>query len=261
LSTAKNAHDGGIIKIKYSSFFDTLVTAGNTDNSIKLWSMKNNNLFNVADFRGHKQRILDFDFIPEKKLVISADKEGHVRVWDPYNKDKQELQDLSVKGISSLIYISKETIVFMGKSNGEIAIHTLTAKVILNVDPRHTFEAHDNGIPCMIWCDAKNLLVTGGQDANIKIWSYRKTTGTCELYHNCKVGRETIRSLVLVQDDYVISTNGTKKLRVWNINDGLQSTMTDGPDNNGGALAYVKEKPYILGVFNNKLGVWIDLKD
>jgi hypothetical protein len=257
INTVKTAHDGGVIKIKYSAVFDALITTGN-DHRIKLWSLKGNNPMVQADFKGHKERIFDFDVIPDKKLIISGDQEGHLKIWDPF---KDEKQDLHLKVIiSSVLYVAREQTVFVGKSNGEIANYAVTARGSLNNEPRNTvIGAHKKGIPCMVWCDAKELLITGGQDAFIKIWEWK--AGRLDHKSDCKIGNESIRSLILVGDDYVLSTNGSKKLRVWNTNNGSHLSNIDGPDNNGGALCYIKEKTYVVGVFNNKLGVWMDLKD
>jgi WD40 repeat protein len=80
LEKEKNTHNQ-ICDILYNSRHDEIITAhGFCSNSINVWKKKS--LLKLAEFQGHKQRVLDMAFSPDKNLLVSASSDSSIRFWE-----------------------------------------------------------------------------------------------------------------------------------------------------------------------------------
>ena len=253
----EHIHDNGVSKIKYNNELNILVTSG-YDSKVNVWKVENNKLKKESQFTGHKERIFDFDVIGDKKLVISGDKDGQLKIWDPFTGAEKQKMSLNM-AIMSLIYGQREKAVFVGKGNGEISVYNVDEKGFLISPADHVIEAYKTGIPSLAWIDDKSILISGGQNGIVKLWSYNKAKGI-NLLFTCKACSDSIRSLASIDDDYFLCSYGMKKVKVFSIANGTLVHTLEGVDNNAGTICYIKDKPYIIIVFNKKLGVWVSIK-
>jgi WD40 repeat protein len=77
-----------------------------------------------------------------------------------------------------------------------------------------TCEEHDGSINCMDVSDDGSVLVTGGDDSTIRLWTAKTDHVECI---GVLEGHEDYITSVVVEDNFIVSTSADKSIRKWNI--------------------------------------------
>ncbi|PKR81667.1 hypothetical protein CW751_03835 [Brumimicrobium salinarum] len=157
----------------------------------------------------HKFAVFSLTYCPHKEIFYSGDKEGYLCVWKsktfellitlPFNCGK--IRDISISEKGEFIAIC-----------GQDGIIRILETEFFNVI--HEFKAHKDGVNCAIFNE--EILYTGGKDAHIKKWNWRKE----ELLLNIPAHNYAVYDLALLNNkEVLISVSFDKSIKVWNAND------------------------------------------
>ena len=121
--------------------------------------------------------ILDLKFSKNNNLLFTANSDYSYTIFDLIKNSKNKIylytaeeKELKNKITNDIIEIDKsEQKIFFGTNDGNIYVHDLNnQKNILSIN-----KAHEYGIWSIKLLDDQNTIITGGEDAKIKIWDIR----------------------------------------------------------------------------------------
>ncbi|KLO13353.1 coatomer subunit alpha-2 [Schizopora paradoxa] len=155
------------------------------DQTIRIWNSTSRNC--IAILTGHSHYIMSAFFHPKDDLVVSASMDQTVRVWD----------------ISGLRKNTPST-----APGGFELDNFSTVKYVL--------EGHDRGVNWAVFHPTRPLIVSAGDDRQIKLWRMSETRAwevdTCRGHFN-----NVSAALFHPKHDLIISCGEDKTIRVWDM--------------------------------------------
>ncbi|EDO16071.1 hypothetical protein Kpol_1016p11 [Vanderwaltozyma polyspora DSM 70294] len=143
LSALKNAHENNITCLDFDEPFGTLYSAGQLDNTIKVWDLSSSKF--IGSFNAHLSTINCMQLDTQQQIIISGGRDSLVRLWDI-----KKFQDYSTNYNDIENYYEETNCIF-------------------------ECDSHSDEISSISY-DNFNLL-TGSQDKTIKHWDL--ITGKC----------------------------------------------------------------------------------
>ena len=140
--------------------------------------------------------ILDIKFSKDNSLIFTANSDYSYTIFNIKNNSQNkryliENNEEKLKITNDVIEIdTKEEKIFLGANDGQIFIEDLaTQKNILSIP-----NAHDYGI-WSIYLFNENTFLSGGEDAQIKLWDIRSKEGNIE-FNNKKSNNKSYQSSI-----------------------------------------------------------------
>ena len=148
--------------------------------------------------------ILDIKFSKKNNLILTSNSDYSYTIFDLiknsrnkiylYNTEEKELKNRITNDVIELS--NSEEKIFFGTNDGNIYIHDLeNQKNILTIN-----KAHEYGIWSIKLLDKENIIITGGEDAKIKLWDIR-TKPTQENKLNDKSYQSSINYIDILKCD------------------------------------------------------------
>ena len=143
--------------------------------------------------------ILDIKFSKDNNSIFTANSDYSYTIFNLKNNNKskiyldnQNINEEKKKITNDVIEInSKEEKLFLGANDGDIYIDDLqTSKNLL-----HIKKAHEYGIWSIHLLDNENIFLSGGEDAQIRIWDIRCEEGI-NSYTNINKNNKTYQSSI-----------------------------------------------------------------
>ncbi|MEX2484996.1 MAG: caspase family protein [Brumimicrobium sp.] len=128
----------------------------------------------IKQFIGHSKTISDFLFIENGKKIITASRDGTVKIWDFYSGmliDK--VSSVNNASILSVCYNQSKRQLYFGAADRKIYVYNTIERAIT-----HSFEAHQGGVNYLSLLDGGNTLVSKSTEGDIKFWELKNGTPT-----------------------------------------------------------------------------------
>lgn len=150
----------------------------------------------MAILTGHSHYVMSASFHPDEDLILSASLDHSVRVWDfSALKEKCRKYQSGPAG---------------GMNNNELLMGA-------EVEVKHILEGHDKGVNWAAFHPSRNLIASGADDKNIKLWRISGSKGwemDTLRGHNNNVSCAAFHPKLEV----LISNSEDKSLKIWDLN-------------------------------------------
>ena len=230
-------HQGSVNDIAFNPKDSNLFVSVGDDGKIKLWNIRNKT-FSIIGTRQGRVRAVAFN--PNGETVAVGGDGKSLRLWNikTINEKSRMLgfgdeDDVGVGCITSIAF-NQGTIV----TSSAMAFYPFRETLEiwdLNLEkiesPTFTIEAHEFSTYSVVLSFDSNLLISGGDDANIKLWNpsngnlitkfighQRDTQGYKNRCHS-EDGYKSISSLAFSPNDqFIVSGGSDKTVRLWSVN-------------------------------------------
>lgn len=157
----------------------------------------------------HKVSVFSLSHNPKKNHFYSGDREGVFCVWDDASFDLLLTYPLNCGKIRQISMDDKGELIAVCGQDGYMRIFETEY-----FNQITEFKAHENGVNCALFAD--DVLYTGGKDAHIRTWNWRKNEMILEVpAHNYAV-----YDLELMDNGKkLVSVSFDKTIKLWNADD------------------------------------------
>lgn len=156
-------------------------------------------------FTQHKSAIFSIEENKDNHHLYVGDEDGYLSIWNTLTWELEMIVNLNCGKVRALHYSSIKKLLFIGKQNGEISMFETEF-----YNEIKCFRAHKNGVSSILFCDKRDLLASGGNDAHIRIWNIKGEPLKAIPAHNY-----TIYSLVRMSNDLFLSASRDKSIKIW----------------------------------------------
>ena len=156
-------------------------------------------------FTQHKTAIFSIEENKDNHHLYVGDEAGYLSIWNTLTWELEMIVNLNCGKVRALHYSSIKKLLFIGKQNGEISIFETEF-----YNEIKCFRAHKNGVSSILFCEKRDLIASGGNDAHIRIWNIKGEPLKAIPAHNY-----TIYSLVRMSNDLFLSASRDKSIKIW----------------------------------------------
>ncbi len=198
-----------VLERKYESLYSYLSTKG-IDSSL----LPTSTAYPFHILKGHTDVIWDLKVTPNGRLLISACRDGSLKVWDV----QTGLEMHTLIGHNSSVHKVALT------SDSRLALSASSDKTLKLWDLKlgkaiHTLVGHTNEVHCLALTGDGNVAVSGGIDGNIKVWDPKKGIEM----HTLTGHTSWINSVALTPDGKrAVSNSNDRTIRIWDLQTGKE---------------------------------------
>ncbi|GAA5944936.1 coatomer subunit alpha [Sporobolomyces koalae] len=175
------------------------IISASDDQTIRIWNWQNRSC--IAILTGHNHYIMCAQFHPKEDYVVSASMDQTVRVWD--------ISGLRKKSTSAAPLSFEEQV--QRANAGQADLFGNTDAVV-----KYVLEGHDRGVNWATFHPTLPLIVSCGDDRQIKLWRMSETKAwevdTCRGHFN-----NVSSALFHPKHELIISNSEDKTIRVWDM--------------------------------------------
>ena len=255
--------DSNIFSLLYLSA-DKRIVAGNMNGGVHFVDLENS--LNSKNIQHHSKGVFDIQIIENQLFTIGG--EGNITRWSVEETRTIESLQISAKSLRCMDYSLARKEIVVGASDGNIYF------LDLELNLKQTIKtAHDNSVFSIKYAPDGNFLISGGRDAQLKIWDLnaqkgQNTEGVLSekmLLSSQSAHWFTINSIAFHPKNPQIFATASrdKTIKIWELPDGFDFNENKNLDNFAGAillkvLDIVRDGCHINSV--NKL-YWSDYQD
>ncbi|CAG8565874.1 7824_t:CDS:10 [Paraglomus occultum] len=175
------------------------ILSASDDQTIRIWNWQSRNC--IAILTGHNHYVMCAQFHPKEDLVVSASLDQTVRVWDISGLRKKNAAPSSITFEDSLHRSAAAQADIFGSTDAIV---------------KYVLEGHERGVNWAIFHPTLPLIVSAGDDRQIKLWRMNDTKAwevdTCRGHFN-----NVSAALFHPRQELIISDGEDKTIRVWDM--------------------------------------------
>lgn len=170
------------------------------DQTIRIWNWQSRNC--IALISGHSHYVMCAQFHPKDDLIVSASLDQTVRVWDISGLRKKNAAPQSMTFEEQLQRSQAAQADLFGNTDCIV---------------KYVLEGHDRGVNWVAFHPTMPLIVSAGDDRNVKLWRMSETKAwevdTCRGHFN-----NVSSALFHPRQELILSVGEDKTVRVWDLN-------------------------------------------
>lgn len=175
--------------------------------------------------RGHTEGVISLA-VSEDDLIVSGSRDNTIRVWPVVGSDESIVGEGHTDSVSCVAVFKpgeKEYLIASASPDLTMKLWSFSGKD-RTLSAKWTVKAHDKEINTVCFSPDGKLVITGGQDKVIKIWSV--VDGA--LLHTLTGHRRGVWSLdcVQAQEAYLVSGSADKTVKIWRLSDDFSCIKT-----------------------------------
>ncbi|ODV85936.1 hypothetical protein CANARDRAFT_28002 [[Candida] arabinofermentans NRRL YB-2248] len=174
------------------------------DQTIRIWNWQNRQ--EIACLTGHNHYVMCAQFHPNQDLIVSASLDQTVRVWDISGLRKKHSAPHGGLGARSY--------------DDQFSRHQVPQQDIFgNTDAvvKYVLEGHDKGVNWASFHPTLPLIVSGGDDRNVKLW--RMSESRAWEVDSCRGHTNNVPCVLFhPTEDLIISVGEDRTIRTWDLN-------------------------------------------
>ena len=186
------------------------ILSASDDQTIRIWNWQSRQC--IAILTGHNHYVMSALFHPKEDLIVSASMDQTVRVWDISGLRKKSSASSGPMSIEEQIARATSSQAGVGGLGGA------QADLFGNTDAmvKYVLEGHDRGINWASFHPTLPLIVSAGDDRQVKLWRMSETKAwevdTCRGHFN-----NVSSALFHPRHELIISDGEDKTIRVWDM--------------------------------------------
>ena len=240
LLDSRGGHDGSAFSIRFSNskkLGKSLIVSTGFDNKVKLWTVEQDRLKNIAIFSKHQNMVLDASFNSSQTIVASSGLDGNVIFWNIH--DRKEIKSLDVKafisktaskippmgsGMNSLdFHPTKQIVAFSGYEEDGLYFYDLQSNNSIKEIGKHKFL-----INVVRFSPDGNFLASASDEGRIKIWDANNLTNNKEPLAEINAHGIGIYTLSFSGDsNFLASASTDKTIKIWRLSSVLAQYKLD----------------------------------
>ena len=164
---------------------------------------------NHASFKRTTKGVFAFAMVTKEGWIISGGGNGNLAVWDKETLDFVRHVSLPPAKIRNLLYLEEKNELWVAQGNG--MIHVLDLPYF---NTQASFMAHEEGANSLVYYKAKDVVISGGKDAHLRVWKAddKKEVLSMPAHHF------GIYSLY-IKNNFMVSVSRDKAIKLWDLND------------------------------------------
>ncbi|KAI9884926.1 MAG: hypothetical protein M1823_003273 [Watsoniomyces obsoletus] len=176
------------------------ILSSSDDQTIRIWNWQNRSL--ICTLTGHNHYTMCAQFHPKDDLIVSASLDQSVRVWDISGLRKKHSAPTSMSFEDQMARANASQADMFGNTDAVV---------------KFVLEGHDKGVNWVAFHPTLPLIVSAGDDRQIKLWRMSETKAwevdTCRGHY-----QNASACLFHPHQDLIISVGEDKTIRVWDLN-------------------------------------------
>ncbi|KAJ4960831.1 hypothetical protein NE237_020741 [Protea cynaroides] len=170
------------------------IVSASDDQTIRIWNWQSRTCVSVLT--GHNHYVMCASFHPKEDLVVSASLDQTIRVWDI-----GALRKKNVSPTDDILRLSEMNTDLFGGADAVV---------------KYVLEGHDRGVNWAAFHPSLPLIVSGGDDRQIKLWRMNDTKAW--EVDTLRGHTNNVSSVMfLAKQDIIVSNSEDKSVRVWDV--------------------------------------------
>lgn len=241
------SHSRSVNCIAVSNEYQYFASAGK-DPLIKLHSFSDEDGVVHASFEGHTGPIFALAFSYDDKVLLSAGEDERIIMWSI--QTREIIRDIASGGgiVSSLACPSFDSsIIYYGCQDCSLKSLEISKEKALAI-----FDKCHYKVSCVLLSNCKRKMLTGADDANIRVWD----VGSRQQLHTLKGHKKSVTCLAMSSDNkLIVSGSKDKTIRLWTVKKGkFVSRILEGHRGPVSCLTLTDDKHEIYSGSSSALG-------
>ncbi|TKR92815.1 hypothetical protein L596_007393 [Steinernema carpocapsae] len=174
------------------------IISASDDQTVRIWNWQSRN--SIAILTGHNHYVMCAQFHPTEDLVVSGSLDQTIRIWD--------ISGLRKKNVSPGVGAASRAV---GGSAAQADLFGQPDVVV-----KHVLEGHDRGVNWVSFHPSMPLIVSGGDDRQVKMWRYNESKAW--EVDSCRGHFNNISSCIFhPKAELILSDSEDKSIRVWDM--------------------------------------------
>ncbi len=205
-------HRNRVSSVAFSGDSNWLVS-GSWDNTVRLWSVSDNNRSLVHTYSEHKDWVISVAFSEDSEWLASGSNDKTVKLWNVFNNRSLVHTYVGHEGEVNSVAFSKDSQWLASGSNDK------TVKlwnVFNNQSLVHTYVGHEGGVSSVAFSQDGRWLASGSNDRTVKLWNV--VFDNRSLVHTYAGHEGEVNSVAFSSDgQWLASGSNDKTAKLWDI--------------------------------------------
>ena len=209
-------HADWAISCRFGPFDEIVSTAW--DGSVYVWSVTGRH--KQAEMKGHADPVSDCDFSSSGRLVATTGWNGTARVWDVDSGKEVARLERDVPLLKCRFF--SDSLIAIGDYNG------MVCSWHFETDKCFQFSGHHwTGITGLDTCGGTELIVSGGWDKTIRLWSVQSRSTVATIHGH---GGEVTECRFVEDGRRILTASVDGSVKLWDTDKCLSSKLEDSTD-------------------------------
>ncbi|UUM20726.1 NACHT domain-containing protein [Mycoavidus sp. SF9855] len=205
-------HRNRVSSVAFSGDSNWLVS-GSWDNTVRLWSVSDNNRSLVHTYSEHKDWVISVAFSEDSKWLASGSYDKTVKLWNVFNDRSLVHTYVGHEGEVNSVAFSKDSQWLASGSNDKTV---RLWNVFNNRSLVHTYVGHEGGVNSVAFSKDSQWLASGSNDKTVKLWNV--IFDNRSFAHTYAGHRGEVNSVAFSSDGrWLASGSNDKTAKLWDI--------------------------------------------
>ncbi len=224
-----------------------LLASSSGDKTIKLWQLKNSELFRVFP-SAHLDTIWSIAISPDGQTLVSGSGDKTIKIWNLKTGELLRTIVGHTDTVRSVAISPDGQIIVSGSGDKTVKIWNLKTGQLLR-----TIVGHTDTVRSVAISPNGQIIASGGKDNTVRIWNLQ----TGQLLHTLKGHTARIISVAISPNGQMVASGGNDNtIKLWNIQTGALLHTLSGHSNHVNSIAFRADGMLVSGAEDRLIKLW-----